>query len=78
VGNDFPGIPPLRIPTLVVPLPIFGQYILVSLPKHYLLACLKSVTTKMFEIKSKRNTIVCGMSTTAEPAKRGVERMRIE
>jgi hypothetical protein len=43
-----------------------------------LLARSKSVTTKRCEIKYKINTTPCGIPNAVDPAKRGVERMRIE
>jgi len=43
-----------------------------------LLAGSKSVTAKMFEKKSGKNTRPCRTSTACDPAKRGLERTRIE
>ena len=35
MGNASPGIPPFRVTPWVAALATFGQYILISLPKHY-------------------------------------------
>ena len=43
-----------------------------------LLACSKSMTTKKCEIKYEKNITPCGTSTAVDPAKRDVERTRIE
>ena len=50
-GKYFPKHPPFQVLTQMDPQPIFGQYILVSLPKHHFIGWFKKCTHK--NVKNK-------------------------
>jgi len=79
-GNQLMGIPspPSWVPTGGFHHPYFVHMFYLAYITTSLLARSKSVTTKMFEIKSEKNTRPCRMSIAADLAKRGVKRVRIE
>ena len=59
IGNAFPGTPHSWMTTQVDLQPIFGQYILVSLPKHHFIGWFKKCAHK--NVKNKIGKIYYSM-----------------